>query len=270
VRLTRPRLAILTALIVLAVAVPALAAAKSTITMSGSTSVFPLAEALASKYVKTNKNVAFRILQGGSDVGINDVAHGRVSIGDSSRDPLPSDPGGLTFNKIARDGVCIITNPANPISSLTQADVQAIFTGQTRDWSGVPGAKVSGPIDLVSRTASSGTLDAFQNIFLGQNLAVAPSAAQKQSNGLVEQAVRTDQDAIGFVSFAFTAGTNAVAYQGVPCTLRNAKSGQYGGVRNFWMVTRGKATGATGAFIKWVQTSAAAQQIVASDWVPLH
>ncbi len=47
-----------------------------------------------------------------------------------------------------------------------------------------------------------------------------------------------DKQAIGFVSFAFTAGVNAVGYEGVACNLRNAKSGQYGGVRNFWMVTK--------------------------------
>lgn len=248
------------------------ALAKTTITMSGSTSVFPLATALARKYVSLHPGqVGFRILQGGSDVGINDVAHGRVTIGDSSRDAIMGvDPGGLQFNKIARDGVCVITNKANSISNLSQQQVQAIFSGQTRNWSDVPGAKVSGPIDLVSRTASSGTADAFQNIFLGQGLRIAPSAAAKQSNGLVEQAVRSDQNAIGFVSFAFIAGTNAAGYQGVPCTLRNAKSGQYQGVRNFWMVTRGAPTGAAKAFIAWVQHSAQARTIVNSSWIPIH
>ena len=43
--------------------------------------------------------------------------------------------------------------------------------------------------------------------------------------------------------WAGTGGTHTVSYNGVPCTLRNAKSGQYGGVRNFWMITRGAATG---------------------------
>ena len=55
----------------------------------------------------------FRLSQGGSDVGVSDVAHGRVSIGNSSRDPKPTDPGGLVFNKIAKDAICIITNNAN-------------------------------------------------------------------------------------------------------------------------------------------------------------
>ena len=51
--------------------------------------------------------------------------------------------------------------------------------------------------------------------------------------------MKSDKQAIGFVSFAYTGGVNPVGYQGIPCNLRNAKSGQYGGVRNFWMVTKG-------------------------------
>src|SRR4249919_912112 len=69
------------------------AANKQTITMSGSTSVAPLAAKLASKYVKKCHGcVQFRLLQGGSDVGISDVAAGAVTIGNSSRDPKPTDP----------------------------------------------------------------------------------------------------------------------------------------------------------------------------------
>ncbi len=40
----------------------------------------------------------------------------------------------------------------------------------------------------------------------------------------MRQAIIGDKDAIGFASFAFTRATNAVGYQGIPCTLANAKS----------------------------------------------
>ena len=52
-----------------------------------------------------------------------------------------------------------------------------------------PGAKVTGPINLNVRTQASGTQDAFRNIFMGQSLNVAPSASQKSTNGLVQAAV---------------------------------------------------------------------------------
>lgn len=246
------------------------AAQKPVVTMSGSTSVAPLARLLAQGYVRQFPgSVQFKLLQGGSDIGVNDVARGRVSIGMASRDPLPSDPKGIVFNRIARDGVCIATHPSNTIPNLTQEQVQQIFSGRIRSWSDVPGAKARGPIELIVRSAASGTQDAFQNIFMGQNLRVAGSASQKASNGLVQQTLRSNRNAIGYVDFKFTGGTHAVPYKGVPCTLRGAKAGTYPGVRNFWMVTRGAPRGATAKFIRWIRSSAPARRIINTNWVAL-
>jgi phosphate transport system substrate-binding protein len=265
--LRRP-LALVTCLAVLGPAA-ATAAAKTIISMSGSTSIYPLATALATAYAPSH-HVGFKIFQGGSDIGINDVAHGRVTIGNSSRDPLSSDPHGLTFTKIARDGICVITNSSNQVPDLSQSEVQQIFAGHVTSWSQVPGHGVNGPIDLLTRTAASGTADAFRQIFMGQTLNIAGSAVAKQSNGLVAQQVRSDPQAIGFVSFDFISGTHAIPYQGVACTLRNAKSGQYKGVRNFWMVTRGRPSGAARSFLGWVRNTNQARTIINRHWIAVH
>jgi phosphate transport system substrate-binding protein len=249
-------------------AIPASASAIPVITMSGSTSVAPLAALLARAYHQQYPNrVKFRLAQGGSDVGVADVAAGRVSIGNSSRDPKSSDSG-VFFNKIAKDAICLVTNPANPIANLSQEQIQGIFSGDVRNWEDIPGSGTTGSIDLVVRTAASGTQDAFQKIFMGSKT-VSGSSAAKASNGLVQQAVQSDKNAIGYVSLDFVAGTRQAAYNGVACNLRNAKSGEYGGVRNFWMVTRGRAKGAVQKFIYWVQNSNKAQAIVGKHWVPL-
>jgi phosphate transport system substrate-binding protein len=251
--------------------VDAKAAAKPVITMSGSTSVAPLASKLIKGYLKSHPKVAeFKLAQGGSDVGVADVGAGRVSIGNSSRDAKPSDPGGLVWNKIARDAICLATNPANKIANLSQAQVQDIFTGTIRDWSQVPGAAKTGPIDLLVRTPASGTQDAFQKLFMG-SAKVAGNASQKASNGLVAAAIKSDPNAIGYLSYAFTAGLNDASYQGVQCNLRTAKAGQYPGSRNFWMITRGAPAKGSPVykFIKWAQVNATAQKIIASEWVPL-
>src|SRR3954471_16720908 len=124
-----------------AIAVPGTAAAKPVITMSGSTSVAPLATQLIKAYVKQFPGrVKFRLAQGGSDIGVADVAAGRVTIGNSSRDPKPTDPGGIFFNKIAKDAICVVTNPANKSTNFDQNTIQSIFSGKVRDWSEVPGA----------------------------------------------------------------------------------------------------------------------------------
>jgi phosphate transport system substrate-binding protein len=260
--------------VALVLVLPAAASAqKSTISMSGSTSVQPLAAQLASAYLKQpgiKGKVGFRLSAGGSDIGINDVARGRVTIGNSSRDPQPADPGGLVFNKIARDAICVVTHRSNPIANISQESIQAIFSGRVRSWSQVPGAQASGPIDLVVRTAASGTQDAFQNIFMGPSLRVTPSASVKASNGLQAQAIRSNPNAIGYASFNFVEGLHAVPYRGVSCSLRNAKSGQYLGARNFWMVTRGQARGAAKAWIRWIRNSSRARGIINTNWVALR
>lgn len=253
-----------------ALIVPAGAAAKPTITMSGSTSVAPLAALLAKKYIEDcNHCVNFKLLQGGSDVGISDVASGRVTIGNASRDPKPSDPGGLVFNKIAHDAICIVTNKSNPLPGIDQAGAQAIFGGQVRTWSQVPGAQVSGTIDVYVRSPASGTQDAFQKVFLGSTKLFG-GAPEKPTNGRIQLAVKSDPNAIGYVSLFFAQGTHAVPYKGVACTERNAKSGQYGGQRNLYMVTRGPAKSAAKAWIKWITTSAAAASVVNTEWVSIQ
>jgi phosphate transport system substrate-binding protein len=264
-------LAAAAALLLCAPLAAAASAQAATITMSGSTSVAPLATKLAKAFVSTpqGKGNKVVILQGGSDIGITDVSRGRVTLGMSSRDPKPADPGGIVFNKIARDAVCIVSNSSNRIPTLSQTQIQDIFSGRVRSWSQVPGASASGPIDLVVRTAASGTQDAFQNIFMGQTLRVAASATTKSSNGLQAQTIKSNPNAIGYASFAFTRGLHTIPYQGVPCTLRNAKSGQYAGSRNFFLVSRGAAKGLAKSFIGFAR-SRQGQQIVGSDWVPLR
>jgi phosphate transport system substrate-binding protein len=261
------------ALATLTLAIAPAAASARSLLIDGSTSVFPLMTQLAAAYHKATHSPTPRVGQGTSGVGISDVNSGRADIGDVSRDPIIGvDPKGLVFTKVARDGVCIITNPSNHLSNLNQQTVQQIFTGQVRNWSEVPGASVSGPIDLFQRVASSGTQDAFQNIFLGESLKISPGASSEESNGTMRQAVIGDKNGIGFASFAFTSGTNAVGYQGIGCTLSNAKSGQYQGVRNFWMVTKGVPKGAAAKFISWVVKphNKTVEKVVGSQWIPVH
>jgi len=252
---------------------PASAMAKRLV-IGGSTSVLPLAQKLATAYHRAYPRIAAPKVGGGqSDVGISGAATGRFDIGDSSRDPLRGvDPKGLIFTKIAQDGVCVITNPENPISNMSAETVGNIFTGAIRDWSQVPGSRISGPIELYDRDGASGTQDAFQHIFLGENTQVSRLAPALTSNGLEQNAVAHKKQAVGFVSFAYAGGTNPVGYQGVACNLRNAKSGQYGGVRNFWMVTKGIPKGEALKFLSWVTKpgNRVVRAIVNTNWIAIH
>jgi phosphate transport system substrate-binding protein len=271
-QMRRPRhLTVILVLIGTLAVTPALAYATTTISISGATASFPLIELLAAKYRKLEKGkVTFKLSQGGTTVGIQDAAAGRVSIGDSSRPPQSSDPSGLTFYPIAQYFVCVVTNPANPISNLTASQVQQIFTGKVRDWSQVSGSSAKGPIDVYSRTSVAGVLTTFQNTLLGGGK-VSSVATQEASEGLMQNAVRKDPAGIGFLSdyFALAKGINAVGYNGTACSVPNVVSGAYPGSSDFYEVTKGKASGAVQAFIYWTQSSKAAKKIIETNWIPL-
>ena len=254
--------------------VPTAAQAKTAapvITISGATGSAPLVALLATKYVQLNPGkVKFKIAQGGGEVGVQDVAASRVTIGDASRDPLPSDPAGLVFHPIARDFFAFDTNPANPLPNLTTAQATAIWTGQVRDWSQVAGSTITGPIDLIGRTAASSLPPLVSKIFLGGKT-VSPLAALKPSDGLVEQSVATDKNAIGYNSgwYASQKNVHAVPFNGVAPSAQTVKSGQFPGQRTYYEVTKGAATGASAKFIAWIGKSKAAKKIINSHWVPL-
>jgi len=265
------RLTAILALTALLAVAPAIAYAATTISISGATASFPLIELLAAKYRQGKKGtINFKLSQGGATVGIQDAAAGRVSIGDSSRPPASTDPTGLTFYPIAEYFVCVVTNPSNPITNLTAAQALQIFTGKVRNWSQVSGSSLTTPIDVYSRTSVAGVLTTFQNTLLG-GAKVSSVATQEASEGLMQNAVKKDPNAIGFLSdyFALAKGVNAVGYNGTGCSVANVVAGAYPGSSDFYEVTKGKASGAVEAFIYWIQSSAAAKKIIETNWIPL-
>ena len=121
---------------------PASALGKRLI-IDGSTSVLPLAQKLATAYHRRPTSPRPKVGGGQSDVGISEPPRPRRHRRFLAQPDPGVDPKGLIFTKIARDGVCVITN-TNPIRNLSQQLIEGIFTGAIRDWSEVPGAKSPG------------------------------------------------------------------------------------------------------------------------------
>ena len=255
---------------VVGVAAPAAASATALITISGATSSYPLVSLLAAKYVKLHpKKIRFKIPQGGTTVGLNNVKNGSDTIADVAQEPNGSDAG-LTFYPIAKYAICVVTNKSNTLSNLTQKQVTSIFTGKTKNWGEVPGATATGPITVFTRTAVAGVLTSFKALLL-EGKSVESSATEEATEGLMRQEVESAPAGIGFLSNyqANNGGLNSVEFNGVACNQTTAASGQYGGVAVFYEVTKGPAKGAAAAFINWVDHSGAAKKIIASQWVPI-
>ncbi len=256
---------------VVGVAAPAAASATSLVTISGATSSYPLVALLAAKYVKLHPHkVRFKITQGGTTVGLNDVKKGADTIADVAQEPTSADAG-LTFYPIAKYAICVVTNKSNSVSNLTTAQVASIFTGKTKTWSSaLGGATATGPIEVFSRTSVAGVLTSFKSLLL-EGKSVEASATEEGTEGLMRQAVEGAPSGIGFLSNyqANKGGLNVASIGGVACNQTTAASSQYPGVSVFYEVTKGPATGGAAAFISWIDKSSAAKKIIASQWVAI-
>lgn len=107
------------------------------ITLSGSTSVENVIEALKEGYVALNPDVTIEITYSGSSAGIKDVTEGKVNIGMSSRALKEDELTALTPVTFAHDGIAVIVNAENPIEGITSEQVTAIYTGEVRTWDAV-------------------------------------------------------------------------------------------------------------------------------------
>ena len=104
------------------------------ITVSGSSSVTPVMEKLQEAYVRINPHVIIEIQMSDSSSGMASVLNGTCDIGMASRDLKLSEKEFLQEMPIAIDGIAIIVNIDNSVISITETQVNEIFTGKILTW----------------------------------------------------------------------------------------------------------------------------------------
>ncbi len=107
------------------------------VVVAGSSSVTPVMEKLKEAYLKINPNATIEIQLSDSSAGMTGAIEGTCDIGMSSRELKESELEQLTPTTIALDGISVIVNKENTVVSLTKAQIQSIFMGETTKWSEV-------------------------------------------------------------------------------------------------------------------------------------
>ena len=108
------------------------------ISVAGSSSVTPVMEKLKEAYTLLHPNVDIEIQQSDSTTGMTSVMEGVCDIGMASRNLKESElAAGLTPTVIAMDGIAIIVNSENAVSTLSKENVKEIFKGNITDWAKV-------------------------------------------------------------------------------------------------------------------------------------
>lgn len=221
-------------------------APESATIVAGSTSVQPYAEILAEEYMALNPDAVIDIQGGGSSAGITATQTHSADIGMSSR-ALDDEEKNLWSVELARDGLVLIVNPANPVKNLTSDQIRDIYAAAITDWSQVGGTKSK--INIIAREEGSGTRSAFTELLMGDK-EITPKAIVQDSNGAVRQLVADDPNAIGFISMGLiTDKVKALHLDDVEATRENIMNGSYKLSRQFLFVTNGEPSGVEKNFI---------------------
>ena len=108
------------------------------VTISGSSSVYPVMEVLVEAYMTLNPDVKVTLMQSDSTTGVNDAISGKSDLGLSSRELKDSEKEkGLTPQVIALDGIAVIVNKENSVNGLSTETIKDIYKGNITTWEGL-------------------------------------------------------------------------------------------------------------------------------------
>lgn len=235
---------------------PVRATAES-LTIRGSTTVLPIAQKAAERYMNLHPAANISISGGGSGTGIKALLDGSVDIANTSR-PMKAKEVKIAQKRgitpweyiIAKDGIAVIVHPKNPVSALTKAQLKGIYTGRIKNWAELGGFNKE--IVVVSRETTSGTFECFNKIVL-KKAKVTPRALLQAANATLVQTVSQTKGAIGYVGIGYLdRRVKALKIEGVYPTVETLADGTYPISRPLFMYTNGKPKGLAARFIDFI------------------
>jgi len=243
--------------------------------ITGSTTLFPIAQAAADAYMEKNGNADIQVSGGGSGVGVQAIGGGTTDIGMSSREIIDAEKAkypGLVPIDVATDAVVIIVNPSNPVTSLTLDQIRGIYNGTYQGWNSV-GGSLTYPV-VIGRDSASGTRVYFSEAVM-KNEKYRPEMREMNSNGAVKQTVAQTPGAIGYVGLGFVDSTvKAVKVysngQPVAPTIATVLAHQYPISRPLYMITKGQPAGLAKDYIDFILSPEGQKIVQDQGFVPLQ
>ncbi len=210
-----------TATLALAVSVLATAAAtnpqdatllKGAIRIDGSSTVYPITEAVAEEFSKVATKVNVTVGISGTGGGFKRFCVGETAISAASRPITPSEVELAATNKIsfievpvAYDALSIVVNPKNDwMKSVTLAQLKAIYSaGGAKTWKEINPAWPDRPLKVFSPGTDSGTFDYFKEAVIGKDGKVRADMSVSEDDNVLVLGVTGDPNAIGFFGLAY-------------------------------------------------------------------
>lgn len=250
------------------------ALADTTVTVKGSTTVLPIAQAVAEAYMKVHPQTNISISGGGSGDGVKALLDKSTHIAMSSRELKKeelslAEQNGIkpAVKTVAIDAIVPIVHPKNKVKNLTIDQLAMIYSGRITNWKELGGDDLQ--IVPVSRDSSSGTFESWRELVL-KGEKVTPKAQLQASNGAIVQVVSKNKYAIGYVGIGYLDKTvKALQVNGVTANSKTAISKEYPIARDLYMITNGEPAGETAAFINYLLGKDGQTIVEKTGFVPL-
>jgi phosphate transport system substrate-binding protein len=193
------------------------AALAGTVTIDGSSTVFPITAAVAEDFQIANTGVQVPVALSGTGGGFKKFCVGETDINNASR-PIKADDEGeglaCTANaiefvelQVAIDGLTVVVNPENSFAScLTVEELAKIYGPESPEnlmWSDVRADFPAQPVNRFMPGADSGTFDYFTEEINGELDAATQFATQSEDDNVLVTGVAGDINAISFFGYAY-------------------------------------------------------------------
>ncbi len=233
-----------------AVAMCAPGAHAQLVKIDGSSTVFPITEAVAEEFQKSTKG-KMRVTVGisGTGGGFKKFCRGETDISNASRPILKSEMdacnvAGITYYElpVAYDALTVVINPKNTfLKNMSVAELKKLWEpaaqGKITKWKQINPAWPDQPIKLFGAGADSGTFDYFTEAVVGKSKSSRGDFTASEDDNVLVQGVSRDINALGYFGYAYYAENQdklkAVAVSstagkpGVEPSIDNVVNGSY-------------------------------------------
>ncbi|MBL3888171.1 PstS family phosphate ABC transporter substrate-binding protein [Bacillus cereus] len=208
--------------------------------VDGSSTVFPIIEAVAEEYTKVHPDVKISISISGTGGGFNRFSKGEVDINNASRVMKQVEKNEMKKNSIqftpfevANDGLTIVVNRHNTwVDDMSVDELRLLWSedGREKRWSQIHSTWSREQVKFYAPGVDSGTYDYFQNVIL-QNHRIVKKVSLSEDDQVIIQGVMNDKHAIAFVGYAYYMANRdkvkAIKVNGVFPTKETIQSGKY-------------------------------------------
>lgn len=215
-----------------------------TIAIDGSSTVFPITEAAAEEFQKSQRGrVRVTVGVSGTGGGFKKFCRGETDISNASRPILQKEidackAAGIRYIElpVAYDAITVVVNPQNNwAKNLSVAELKKMWEpgaqGKVSNWSQVRQGFPSAPLKLFGPGTNSGTFDYFTEAVVGKAKSSRGDYTASEDDNVLVQGVSRDKNAIGYFGYAYYAENQkrlkAVSINGVLPSETTVRNGSY-------------------------------------------